>query len=144
MKTVKLSSVAAMLAIFMCSCGSNGGDPNSAQSEPQTPCNNPQVLVETFTDYMHNRDYENAALLFVDFCEGNYSVMDLHRQKELLKIGNMYSELGNPTKIEIIENGTTNCRVKTTIPWGNGGEWDNYFTLKKVNNCWQIADYSTK
>lgn len=141
MKTIKITLVAVMLTIFMGSCGSNGG---GSQAEPQTPCNNPQVLAETFANYMQSRDYENAALLFAEFCDGGYSVMDLYYKTELLKIGNMYADLGSPAKVDILEQSATSCRIKTTIPWGNGGEWNNYLTLKKVNDCWQIADYSTK
>ena len=100
MKTIKITLVAVMLTIFMGSCGSNGG---GSQAEPQTPCNNPQVLAETFVNYMQNRDYESAALLFAEFCDGGYSVMDLHYKKELLKIGNMYADLGSPAQVEILE-----------------------------------------
>ena len=70
--------------------------------------------------------------------------MDLYYKTELLKIGNMYADLGSPAKVDILEQSATSCRIKTTIAWGNGGEWNNYLTLKKVNDCWQIADYSTK
>ena len=141
-----LLCAASMSTIFVACSGNGNSTEPSVESEPQTPCNNPQVLVETFAEYMQQKNYEDAALLFVEFSEGGKNVMDLYRKSELLKIGNMYAGSENP-EIQILENDGTNCRVKTTVNLVMGGssiEWENYLTLKKVNSCWRIDNYSTK
>ena len=91
--TIKLMTMllcAALIASIIIACGGNGNNVEPVvESEPQTPCNNPQVLVETFAEYMQQKNYEDAALLFVEFSEGGKNAMDLYRKSVLLKIGNM-------------------------------------------------------
>lgn len=127
----------ATWAMLMVSCGTNN---NKTESIPQTPDNNPEVLAKTFADCMQIKDYEKAVMLFAEFCEEPYSMVEVAYKAQLLNIGNFYSMSDSPAKIETIENNGINCHIKTTVEI-YGTPIDNHLYLKKVNNCWRIDKY---
>lgn len=131
--------IAAMVSLI--ACGGNGGTPSSkTESTPQTPDNNPEVLAKTFAEYMQNKDYKSAVMLFARFSEKEYSLLEVHYKMEELNVGNFYSMSNSPAKIEIVDNNGNTCHIKTTVNV-QGSLIDSDLYLKKVNNCWRIDEY---
>lgn len=126
------------VVVVATACSGNGDFKNN--TTPQTPDNNPEVLAKTFADYMQHRDYENAAMLFAEFCEGSYSPLSVHYKMEELNAGNFYAMSDSPAKIEVIENNGITCHVKTIVEV-YGSHLDSHLYLKKENGCWRIDKY---
>ena len=131
--------IATMVGLI--ACGENGGTHSGKnESTPQTPDNNPEVLAKTFAEYMQIKDYESAVMLFAEFSEKEYSLVDVAYKARLLNIGNYYSMSNSPAQITVVENNGSTCHVKTTVDV-LGVPIDNHLYLKKVNNCWRIDEY---
>lgn len=139
-KTIKIIAIPLIIVaiIGVIACGGSG---SKTESIPQTPDNNPEVLAKTFAEYMQIKDYEKAAMLFAEFSEESYSLVEVAYKVRLLDVGNFYSMSNSPAEIKVIENNGNTCHIITIVEIC-GQPVDCHLYLKKINDCWRIDEYS--